>query len=210
MKKNIFGNETEHICGRVNWEQIRCRMESVRRALAKASDPRPEENRQILKARAESLAKKDEISDADEACLQVVVFLLARETYGIELVNIREVCFLKEITPIPSVPAFVAGIIAFRGQILSLIDLKKIFNLPEGQIGKTGRVIVLHSKTMEFGILADEVIGVKAIPLSRIQGAATYERIGTEYLKGITPERMAILDGRELLSDKKLVVYQEV
>lgn len=186
-------------------------MESVRRALAKCSDPAPAEKRQILKTRAEVLAKRDDVPDADEACLQAVVFLLGPETYSIELTHIREVCFLKEITPIPSVPAFVPGIINFRGQILSLIDLKKLFGLPEQPPDNLARVIVLHSDIMEFGIVADEVIGVKAIPLSRIQPMpALYEGIGAEYLRGITPDRTAVLDGRKILSDKKLVIYQEV
>jgi len=194
----------------INWEQIRHRTESVRAAFAKGSELSPAEKRQILKARADALAKKEEMSDADEACLQAAVFLLAHETYSIELTYIREVCLLKEITRIPSVPAFVLGIIAFRGQILSLIDLKKIFDLPVRQIDERSRVIVLHSDTMEFGILADEVIGVKAIPLSLIQAPGTYQGMGAEYLRGITPDRMAILDAKELLSDKKLVVHQEV
>ncbi len=186
-------------------------MESVRTALAKCSDPTPAEKRQILKARADALAKRDEVSDADEACLQAVVFRLGRETYSIELIHILEVCFLKEITPIPSVPAFVLGIINFRGQILSLIDLKKLFGLPDQPPDDLARVIVLHSDTMEFGILADEVIGAKAIPLSRIQPMkAMYEGIGAEYLRGITPDLTAILDGGKILSDKKLVIYQEV
>ncbi len=196
------------LTGGINREQIRHSAESVRAAFAKGSELRPAEKRQILKARADALAKKEEMSDADEACLQVAVFLLAHETYGVELTYIREVCLLKEITRIPSVPSFVLGIIAFRGQILSLIDLKKIFDLPVQQIDERSRVIVLHSDTMEFGILADEVIGVMAIPLSRIQG--TYQGMGAEYLRGITPDRMAILDAKELLSDKKLVVHQEV
>jgi len=196
------------LTGGINLEQIRHSAESVRAAFAKGSELRPAEKRQILKARADALAKKEEMSDADEACLQVAVFLLAHEIYGIELTYIREVCLFKEITRIPSVPSFVLGIIAFRGQILSLIDLKKIFDLPVQKIDERSRVIVLHSDTMEFGILADEVIGVRAIPLSRIQGP--YQGTGAEYLRGITPDRMAILDAKELLSDKKLVVHQEV
>ena len=64
---------------------------------------------------------------------------------------------------------------------------------------------------MEFGILADVILGVLRVPLRNLQPTLpTLTGIREEYLKGITPGRLAILDAAKLLSDKKLIVHEEV
>ncbi len=87
-------------------------------------------------------------------------FLLTHENYGIESVYVREVHPLKELTPLPCTPSFVLGIINVRGQILSVIDLKKFFDLPAQEPTSLNKVIIFHNNRIEFGILADAVIGV--------------------------------------------------
>ena len=118
---------------------------------------------------------------------------------------------LKEFTPLPGTPPFVFGIINFRGQILSIIDLKKFFELPEKGLTDLNRVIILHSKEMEFGILADAILGLRAIPIKAMQPSLpTLTGIRTAYLKGVTEDRMVILDGAKVLSDKKLIVHEGI
>jgi len=95
------------------------------------SRPTPAEKRAILKKRAQVLARAPKREDEAGECLEVVEFLLAYEQYGIESSYIREVYPLKDLTPLPCTPPFVLGIINVRGQILSVIDLKKIFDLPQ-------------------------------------------------------------------------------
>lgn len=165
----------------------------------------------ILRARAKALAGGEpENHEEDEPYLEVVEFLLGDEKYCIELIHIREVYPLKDITPLPCTPEFVIGIINFRGQILSIIDLKYLFNLPT-QEDSEHRVIILRSDEMEFGVLADEILGVRRICISEIQPAsAMFTGTGAEYTRGVTTDRAAILDGEKILSDKKIVVHQEV
>jgi purine-binding chemotaxis protein CheW len=64
---------------------------------------------------------------------------------------------------------------------------------------------------MEFGILADVVLGVRRIPLTDIQPSLpTLTGIREDYLKGVTGEQVVILDAEKLLSDKKITVHEEV
>jgi len=193
------------------WEEIQNRLEAVSSTLERGFEPDLEKNAKILKARAKALAKEAEKHERDEACLEAVEFLLSHEKYCIELIHIREVYPLKDLTPIPCTPPFVLGVINFRGQILSVIDLKKFFDLPEQEITENNRVIILHSEKMEFGILADDIIGVRYILLSEIQPPlVTFTDVGAEYLRGVTKDRVVILDGGKILSDKNIVVHQEI
>ena len=86
------------------------------------------EKKTILKARAKALALEPEREKRKGEYLEVVEFLLAYETYAIETAYVREVYPLKELTVLPCTPPFVLGIINVRGQILSVIDIKKFFD----------------------------------------------------------------------------------
>jgi purine-binding chemotaxis protein CheW len=170
-----------------------------------------EEKKKILKARAKELAREGEGKETTEETLEIVEFLLAYEKYGIESSYIREICPLKELTPVPCTPPFVLGIINMRGQILSVIDIKRFFDLPERGLTDLNKVIILRNKEMEFGILADVILGVVRVPRRNLQAPLpTLTGIREGYLKGITGDRLAILDAGRLLSDKKLVVHEEV
>jgi purine-binding chemotaxis protein CheW len=97
-----------------------------------------------------------------------------------------------------------------RGRILSVIDVKRFFDLPEKGLTDLNKVVILHLDGVEFGILADVIIGVRQIPLSDIQTSLpTLVGIREEYLKGVTRERLVILDAEKLLRDKRLIVQEE-
>lgn len=138
-------------------------------------------------------------------------FLLAHETYGVESSYVREVYPLRAFTPLPCTPSFVLGIINIRSQILSVIDLKKFFDLPDRGLTDLNKVIVVHDDRMTFGILADAVLAVRSIPLDDMQPSLpTLTGIREAYLKGVTSERLVILDAGKLLADTTLIVLEEV
>jgi len=210
------------------WEDIRNRLHAVHISLEKGFEASCEKKTEILRLRAEELAKPDKgvilvgsslsvgsnlsvgSSLRLEPTLEVLEFMLAHEKYALELPYIREVYPLKELTPVPCTPDFVLGIINFRGQILSIIDLKKFFSLPVRDINEQNSVIVIYSDDMEFGILADAVIGTRSVQISDIQSSLpTLTGTVSEYLKGVTRDRVIILNGEKILSDKNLIVYNE-
>jgi purine-binding chemotaxis protein CheW len=171
----------------------------------------PAEERKILHARAQALAREPDREKGEEASLEVLEFLLASETYGIEMSCVRETLPLKDLTPVPCTPPFVLGLIGVRGQILSVIDIRKFFDLPEKGLTDLNRVIIVHDERMEFGILADAVIGVRTVPLAGLlPSLPTLTGVREEYLRGVTKERLVVLDGRKLLNDERLVVHEEI
>ncbi len=169
----------------------------------------PEQKRAILRRRAEDLARPGQAESGPQQSLDLIVFRLAEETYAIESEFVREVIDLKSYTPLPGVPAFVLGIVNLRGEIISVVDLKKFFNLPARGLGELNKVIVLRDQVMEFGLLADAILGVQNLPLAGINPAPpTLTGIGAQYLRGVTADRVALLDGRTILGDENLIVRQ--
>jgi purine-binding chemotaxis protein CheW len=195
----------------VDWRDIARRMAAASAAIERGWTPPPEETQRILKARAQALAREPVQAEAANERLEVVEFLLAYEHYAVESRYVREVYPLENLTPLPCTPAFVLGMINLRGEILSVIDIKKFFDLPEKGLTDLNQVIVLQSQDMIFGVLADSILGVRRLPLAEIQPSLpTLTGIREKYLRGVTPERIVVLDAEKLLTDEKIIVQEQV
>ena len=107
-------------------------------------------------------------------------------------------------------PPFVLGIVNVRGQVLSVIDIRKLFSLPEKGVGDQDRIIVLNQDGMELGILGNTILGVVQVPMDELQPSLpTLTGLRADYLKGVTRDRMAVLDAARLLGDERIVVREE-
>ena len=137
-------------------------------------------------------------------------FLLAYERYGIESVYVQEMLQIRELTRLPGTPPFVLGIINIRGTIHSVIDLKKIFSLPDGGLPEFSRVLVIRDKGMAFGIIVDAVAGTRRVLRDTLRPPPpTFSGIRTDYLKGVTPGPVIVLDGGKILADRNLIVQEQ-
>lgn len=194
----------------LDWAAIRRHMEAAYSASMRAADADAEQCRRILEARARELARKPDSTAPAGETIEVVEFLLAREHYAIECRFVRDVRALGQVTPVPCTPPFVLGIVNLRGEILSVVDIKKFFDLPDKGLTDLNRLIVLDSGTMRFGILADAINGVRHVPVSDIQTSLpTLTGIRADYLRGLTPGRTVILDAGRLLADEHIVVHEQ-
>ena len=89
--------------------------------------------------------------------------------------------------------------------------MKKFFDLPANGLHDLHQVIILHSEEMDLGILADEVVGVRSVPARQLQAALpTLSGIGQQYLRGVTGDRLVVLDAARILSDPKIIIQEEV
>jgi len=168
------------------------------------------DTKSILKLRAKELAKSLP-SETRGEYFEYIQFGLASELFGIEKKFIKEVFPLKDLTPLPCVPAFVIGIINVRGKIISVIDLKKLYDLPDAGITELNRVIILQHNQLEFGILADRILGVEKAYLDELKKSLpTLTEMREDFLRGITPERVVVLDHEKLMNDNRLIVNEQV
>ena len=164
----------------------------------------------ILKARAAALAAEPARTEQGDQ-IEVLEFALSHENYCVESRYVREVCPLKEFARVPGAPSFVLGVINVRGEIVSILDIRKIFDLPELGLGDLNRVIILRSENMEFGILADSIAGIRTVLAKDLLAPpATFTGLRREYLKGLLSGGTAVLDAGKILSDQRLVVSEFV
>jgi len=195
---------------RIDWREVHRRLENAKAALEQKAAPTAEEKKKILKTRAKALAREPEVDKDGQEQLEIVEFLLADERYAIESSFVHEVYSLHELTPLPGTPLFVAGIINVRGQIVSVVDLKKFFDLPAKGLTDLNTVIILSDGHMQFGLLADAVAGVRRIPLLEMKPPLpTLTGIRQEYLQGVTGQRLVILDAAKILADPRVIVREE-
>lgn len=162
--------------------------------------------KQVLRERAVRLARAPEVAPTG-ALLELLEFRLAHERYAVETRYVDEVHPLRDLTPLPGTPAFVRGIVNLRGRILPVYDLKKFFALPEQGVTDLHRILVVSDGDVEIGLLADVVVGVRALAAAGLSPPLpTLSAIAAEYLKGISEERLVVLDLGRLLSDPRIVV----
>jgi purine-binding chemotaxis protein CheW len=105
----------------------------------------------------------------------------------------------------------VLGIVNVRGRILPVLDLKKFFELPEQGLTDLHRIIRVSGNDLELGLLADVIVGVRSIAVDSLQSSLpTLTGIRADYLKGVSDERLVVLDVERILSDPKIIVHEEV
>jgi purine-binding chemotaxis protein CheW len=163
----------------------------------------------ILETRRRALLSSTE-TQAGET-MQVVVFSLANETYGIATEFAKEVQPLRDVTPVPCTPDFCIGVINIRGSIYPVIDIRGFFGVPKKEITASTKVILVEAAGLEVGILADDVSGAASVPISEIKPPlAAQSAAKEEYILGVTQKMLIILNLEMLLRDDRIIIRQEV
>ena len=147
-----------------------------------------------------------EREDSPEEGLQLIVFRLDREWYGVEISKVIRVLKAGKITYLPSCPGHIAGIVNFRGSILSVTDLKTIFCLPHAELTEKSRIIVVESEVLETGLLVDEVVETVEVPIRKIEPTlSTLPADGAKYIKGqcgVAEKLVAVLNVEKVLEKR--------
>jgi purine-binding chemotaxis protein CheW len=166
---------------------------------------------EILKKRAEQLAKLSDEPFQTGDTMSGLSILLSDETYIIDSYYVVEVLPLTEITPLPCTPPFIMGIINVRGRILSVINLKFFLNLPYRGITNLNRVIVVKNENIEVGLLVDDILGYNVITIENLQkGLLNLTPEQLEFINGITSQGEIIFRLKEFLCSNKICINEEV
>ena len=109
-------------------------------------------------------------SDAmKEERIQLVSFKIGNEEHGINVLKVREIIRMSNITRVPNTPAYIEGVINLRGKVIPIISLRMKFNLPEAENDSRTRIIVMDMDNELMGFIVDSVAEVIRIALSEIQ-----------------------------------------
>lgn len=128
--------------------------------------------------------------------LQVVVFELGGERYGLDIGTVYEIIRYQPITAVPNAPSFVEGVINLRGRIIPVVDLRGRFGLGAAAPTTASRIVVCEAAGHRVGLVVDAVTEVLMIPAEAVE--ATPDVAGgteTVYIRGIAKlgERLIIL-----------------
>jgi len=122
-----------------------------------------------------------------EEVLELLAFRLADEEYGVDILKIKEIIRLVEITHVPRRPAFVKGIISLRGTILPVLDIRTSLGLAESPPSRGTRILVVGLDKGLSGLIADEVTAVVKVKMGDIElPPVTGGGQTSGHLKGVT------------------------
>jgi purine-binding chemotaxis protein CheW len=99
----------------------------------------------------------------------VLTFVVGGETYGIDILTIREIIKVREVTEVPRTPTFLIGIITVRGAVIPVVDLRLRLRLPATPPTRAARILVVVREGEPFGLLVDAVSGVVRLVESEIE-----------------------------------------
>ncbi|MGD6850994.1 MAG: chemotaxis protein CheW [Candidatus Bathyarchaeia archaeon] len=94
--------------------------------------------------------------------MQIVNFTIGEVNYGVPVEQVREVRDMQAVTPVPGSPTFVEGVTNLRGQIITVMDLRKRLGLPDRDSAGE-KIIIIDLGKHAIGVVVDSVTEVSTI-----------------------------------------------
>jgi purine-binding chemotaxis protein CheW len=124
--------------------------------------------------------------DSSQKAGKYLTFVLANEEYGLEILKVREIIGMMNITSVPRTPGFVKGVINLRGKVIPVIDLRLKFSMPEAQHTEETCIIVVNVGKLEMGIIVDRVSEVLDIAGEEIEDTPSFGvSVDTRFILGM-------------------------
>jgi len=129
---------------------------------------------------------------------QFLTFVVNTDIYGIDILSIKEIIDYGNITRVPMVPGFIAGMVNLRGNVVPVIDLAKRFSAEPCQRTKRSSIVIVDLKvneqSMAIGIIVDEISEVIDISFSEIIPPPEFgTKIRTDFISGMGKVRNQLL-----------------
>ena len=135
-----------------------------------------------------------------------VTFRLADEIYGINVMQVQEVLRMTDVAPVPGAPHYVMGIINLRGNVVTVLDTRKLLDLATSDITDSSRIMIIESGKVTVGLLVDSVAEVVNIALSDIDPPPSVGNDeGSRYIQGVYSSDQQIL----ILIDLNKLINEE-
>ena len=133
----------------------------------------------------EAEQRKEE--EREQIDYKMVTFSLAGKDYGVDIMKVKEIAKFREFTYVPNTPSFVRGVYNLRGDIISVIDLRSMFNLPvEEEEKSVEEGLILRLEERHLGVVVDEIHRVVGINSEHIQPPhPIFGDINIRYISGV-------------------------
>ena len=158
-------------------------------------------------------AKSTNLDDVDDEEIEIqenrfLTFVVAAETYGINILSVVEIIRLIKIVNIPQTLPFIKGIINLRGKIIPIISVRIRFDLANKESDDRTCIIVVNIKGTDVGLVVDHVLEVLEIPDKNIEEMPNVaQSTQQQFVKGIGKvgdEVKVLLDLDKFLVDEEL------
>lgn len=153
-------------------------------------------------------------ADTDGRTGKYLTFLLGREEFAIQVLKVREIMGIQDITAVPQTPSYVKGVINLRGKVIPVVDLRLKFCLPEVEYAQRTCIIVVQVQSsgvwIPMGIVVDEVSEVLNLTSAEIEDTPDFgEGSGPDsaYLLGMAKVKGKV---KILLDIDRVLSSQEV
>ncbi len=143
----------------------------------------------------------------DRRAGKYLTFGLGKEEFAIEVLRVREIMGVQEITSVPQMPAYMKGVINLRGKVVPVVDLRLKFGLPEKEYTQRTCIIVVqmeqNGSSALTGLIVDEVAEVLTLQASDIEDTPDFGTgIVTPHILGLAKSKGKV----KILLDINLIV----
>jgi purine-binding chemotaxis protein CheW len=117
---------------------------------------------------------------------EYLAFVLAGETYAVQIAHVAEILRPPPVTEVPRAPSTVLGVISVRGKLVTVVDLRRRFRLPETPPDRKSRILLADGGTGEqIGLLVDEVQQVWRLAAEEIETSSVLGGEQPAHIAGI-------------------------
>jgi len=136
----------------------------------------------IVKRGAQGLSR----ARNDEKRVEYLGFILSGETYAARIAHIAEILRPPPITEVPRAPSPIVGVMSVRGRLVTVMDLRRRFSLPEAPLDNKSRILLVEIDGDEHvGLLVDEVLSVFRLAESEVEASSVLGGEQPAYLAGV-------------------------
>ena len=115
--------------------------------------------------------------------IQFVIFSLDEQRYALPLAAVERVVRAVEITPLPSGPEIVLGLINVQGRLMPVVNIRRRFGLPERGLSLSDQLIIAHTSWRPVALVVDSVTSLTSVSTSEMIAAEKILR-HTKYIEG--------------------------
>ncbi|HZZ79550.1 MAG TPA: chemotaxis protein CheW [Gemmataceae bacterium] len=175
------------------WERLRETLAKLRASAGRKSDPEARARR--LLDRAQQVRRQIGSVEPTSAPFYFLAFSKGRKRYGLPLECVLEALPLEQFSPVPGAPAWVRGVVHWRGAVLALLDLTRLFEIAEVGLSDLHAYIVVEARGKRLALAASVVDDILAAPRAQLRIAPEIDqKIDPEWLLGVHNEERLILN----------------
>lgn len=166
-----------------------------------------EMSEQSIRNQIEETFYIDDDEDVDTQENKYMLFNIAEEVYGIDIIHVLEIIEVQKITEIPDMPDYIKGVINLRGKIIPVMDMRLRFGMEERSYDDRTCIIIVKVNDTAIGFIVDTVAEVQTITRDNIDPPPQFrsKKMRDKYLKGIGK----VGDEVKILLDAEKIIFKE-